>query len=246
MRAGLPAAVTTTVFPILLRSWTTKSRLVPTPTGSGRDDPLRARRRRRSDPAERLLRRGRIRPRHRAADPHRRVAAQGGPTCARRAAHYLRPTALHRGDAARRDAHLAGHRRPGRGGAFASLRPSDFDGARRDLRLPDPHLPARRDRRARAERNRARALRRHGAVRVGAGAFLLHRHAAGRLVTRGRDGTRLEVARPEAAGRGRRRALRGGAAHARLAVDASTARSRSKSRRCSTRCSTSPTRRRRT
>src|SRR5512133_270097 len=98
MRAGLPAAVTTTVFPILLRSWTTKSRLVPTPTGSGRADPLRARRRRRSDPGERLLRRGRIRPRDRAADPHRRVAAQGGPTCARRAAHYFGPTALHRGD----------------------------------------------------------------------------------------------------------------------------------------------------
>ena len=101
MRAGLPAAVTTTAFPILLRSWTTKSRLVPTPTGSGRDDPLRARRRRRSDPAERLLRRGRIRPRHRKADSHCRVAAPGQPASARRAAHHVRSTAVHRRDEAR-------------------------------------------------------------------------------------------------------------------------------------------------
>src|SRR2546427_11432198 len=129
-RGARPGAVTTTVFPILLRSWTTKSRLVPPPTGSGRDDPLRARRRRRSDPAERLLRRGRIRPRDGTADAHRRVAAPGQPTRTRRAPHHVRSTAVHRRDATWRDAHFTGYRCARRGGAVATLRQSDFDGAR--------------------------------------------------------------------------------------------------------------------
>src|SRR5438093_3685351 len=190
VRGTRPAAVTTTVFPILLRSWTTKSRLVPPPTGSGRDDPLRARRRRRSDPPERLLRRGRIRPRDGTADPHRRVAAPGRPTRPRCAPHHVRSAAVHRRDATWRDAHFTGHRCAWRGGAVATLRPRDGDAARRAPRLPDPHLPTRGDRRARAEGDRARTLRRHGVVRVGAGAFLLHRHAAGRVVPRGLDGDR--------------------------------------------------------
>src|SRR5919204_4135888 len=86
-------------------SWTTRSRLVPAPRGSGPDAPLRAHRRRRSDPLERLLRRGRVRPRYRAPDPDHRAASRGEPPRARRAADHERPAALHRRDAARRHAH---------------------------------------------------------------------------------------------------------------------------------------------
>ena len=94
---------------------------------------LRARRRRGPDPAQRLLRRGRVRARHGAADADHRAAPPGEPPRARRAADHERPAAVHRRDAARRHAHLAGHRRSRRARALERVRPVDGDRRSRSL-----------------------------------------------------------------------------------------------------------------
>ena len=156
------------------RSWWTTSRLVPAPRRWGRDTPLRARRRRGPDPPQRVLRRGRVRARDRAPDADRRAAPPGEPPRARRAAHHRRPGPLHRGDAARRHAHLAGHRRPGRGRAHERLRPVDGDDRRDPARVPDPQLLPRRPRRARAEGRRPQPLGGHRALGVRARARVHH------------------------------------------------------------------------
>ena len=83
-------------------------------------------------------------------------------------------------------------------------------------RAPDRHLPARRDRRARAEGHRARPPRADRARRLDAGALVLHRRPAADLAAAGVDGPDPAHARPRAARRRARGALGGRAAHAAL------------------------------
>ena len=106
-------------------------------------------------PAERVLRRGRVRARHVAAHADHGARARGQPARPGRPAHHERPAALHRRDAARRDDLLAGDRRARRAGARARFDAVHGDVPRGRPRAADRHLPARRDRRARAEGDRA-------------------------------------------------------------------------------------------
>ena len=115
--------------------------------------------------------------------------------------------------------------------------------ARGDPRAAHHHLPARRDRRARAEGDRARPPGADGARALGAGARLLHRLRAARLAAPALDRVRARPARPEAARRRARGALGGRAADAPLELGRAGRDRASASRRCSTRSSTSPTRR---
>ena len=87
---------------------------------------------------------------------------------------------------------------------------------RRDPRAPDRHLPARRDRRARPERDRPRPSRADRARRFDAGALVLRRLAAADLAAPVVDDADPAHLRPRAARRGARGPFGGRAAHAAL------------------------------
>ena len=198
--------------------------------------------------AERVLRRGRIRPRHLASHAHPRARARGEPARARTCSGSR---ATRRGSSPRCSS--GSRSRASAIGALGEqvlahkLRRGDGVGARGDPRAPDRHLPARRDRRARAEGDRARSPGADGARRLDARTRLLRRLPP---VRSGCCEESIVVPAPRArAGAARRRArgaLGGGAPHAALVARPSRARSSTRSRRCSTRSSTSPTRRSRT
>ena len=166
----------------------------------------RARRCRPADPPQRVLRRGRVLARDGAADPHEGARRRGQPHGALRRQDHERPAALHRRDAARRDADLAGDRRARRAGAVRVLRPVARDDPRRAARVPDHHLPARGGRRARPQGDRAELLRAHRARRVRTRAAVLLRVQAADLgapaVERAR--TARDRHRPDASRRARR------------------------------------------
>ena len=108
--------------PILPRSSGRTSLQYRGPGDRGMTVVPRASRRCRSDPPERLLRRGRVLARHRAPDPAQGADRRGESPGARRDEDHERSAALHRGDAARRHAHLARHRRHRREGALRPVR----------------------------------------------------------------------------------------------------------------------------
>ncbi len=170
-----------------------------------------------SDPAERGIRGRGVRARHLAAHPDQRARARGEPPRAGGAADHGRPAAVHRRDAARGHDRLAGDRRARRAGARKGVRAAACKRARRRARAARDHVPARRDRRARAEGDRARPSRGDGACALGAGPGLLHRVLAascGCCSARRRSCSGLLG---PAAARGRaRRPLGGRAAHAAL------------------------------
>ena len=205
--------------------------------------PLRVTRPRGPDRPERRIRGGRVRARHLEADADPRARRRRQPPRARRTADHGRPAEVHRRDAARRHDHLALDRCARRAALRASLRARDGDDPRGDLLALHRHLPPRGDRRARAEGDRARPSRAHGALPLGARPGLLHDHGAGRLAPPALDRARARPSRPEAARSRSLRSLGGRAAHAPVARRPSRARSTAASRRCSTRSSTSPTRR---
>ena len=86
-------------------------------------------------------------------------------------------------------------------------------------RVPAPDVRARRDRRARAEGDRARALRGHGARARRAGPRVLHDVRAARLGAAPLDRVRAADVRARAARRRGRRDVRGRAAHAAHPLD---------------------------
>src|SRR6185312_10833031 len=104
------------------RRWTATTRLVPAPRRAGRESPTSADRGRGTAPAERVLRRGRVRPRHGAPHTHHRAARPGRSSSAPRPQHHREPAALHCRDATRRDDHEPGHRCSRRARLRAHLR----------------------------------------------------------------------------------------------------------------------------
>ena len=159
-RVGPRAPVTTETSPILRRrsGWTTKSFLDVRPTGRRRDPLPRTARRRGAHPAERLLRRGRVRARDRAPDAHpgaRAARATGGRAPCSRSSRTRRASSP-RCSSASPSPRLA------IGALGEQALAQVFDPIFATViavvaRLPDHHLPPRRDRRARAEGGRARA-----------------------------------------------------------------------------------------
>ena len=232
--------------PILPRSSGRTSLQYRRPGDRGMTVVPRASRRCRSDPPERLLRRGRVLARDRAPDPAQGADRRGQSPGARRDEDHERPGALHRGDAARRHAHLARHRRHRRAGALRPVRglPRNLRGRR--ARLPRDHVHARRRRRARPQGARAQLLGADRARRLRSRAGLLLRRRTADLGAAALERGRAAADRHRSRLHRRRGPLRGRAEDAARGVDRSEARSSRASARCSTRSSTSPTRRRRT
>src|SRR2546423_10661679 len=148
--------------------WTT-TRSVPRRRGPGRDPLLRAPRRCGADPAERVLRRRRVRARNRAADEDPGTRRRGQAARPGRAADRGRSAAVHRRDAARRHARQPRDRCPRRASAGACILPAVAHGVGRLDRVPEHHLSARGHRRARSEGGGAALFGADRTRRFGAG-----------------------------------------------------------------------------